>query len=109
MAYLDSNNLLHQLQSGFRQGHSCATALTNLYDDLLANCDTKFYSGLLLADFSKAFDRVHHDVLINKLHSLGISNPWFKTISLVAPSVFPFLVYNLNLSPFFQEYRRVVY
>jgi hypothetical protein len=78
VSHLDCNNLLHPLQSGFRQKHSCATSLLNLYDDLLSAADKKLYSGLLLVDFSKAFDRVHHTVLLSKLIALGVDNPWFK-------------------------------
>ena len=77
-SYLNDNNLFNNLQSGFRENHSCTTAMLNLYDDLLINGDKKRFSGLLLADFSKAFDCVHHEVLINKLADLGITNPWFQ-------------------------------
>ena len=75
--FIDSNELLYVLQSGFRKNYSCTTAMINLYDSLLSAYNRKKFSGLLLIDFSKAFDRVNHRVLLHKLKSMGICNPWF--------------------------------
>lgn len=67
-------DLLHPLQSGFRKGHSTDTALIKVHDDLARCIDRRGVAVLLLIDFSKAFDRVSHVKLLNKLtSSFGLS------------------------------------
>jgi hypothetical protein len=48
-------------------------------EDWLQAVHEKFYTGLLLVDFAKAFDSVHHGVLLRRLKSYGISNTWFNS------------------------------
>jgi len=69
------------LQSGFKKGHSTTTALVKVSDDLRKAIDQKKLSILVLLDFSKAFDRVQHKLLLAKLKSLGFSDSvvkWFE-------------------------------
>lgn len=61
------NNLLHPLQSGFRSNFSTNTALIKVHDDLAQAIDKRGVAILLLIDFAKAFDRVSHCRLVNKL------------------------------------------
>lgn len=65
--YLNNFDYLHEFQSGFRSKHSTTTALLKVHDDLLKIIDRKGVAFLLFIDFSKAFDRVSHSKLINKL------------------------------------------
>lgn len=60
-------NLLCSEQSGFRRGHSTTTAFLKVHDDIHSAIDKKAVAFLLLVDFSKAFDRVSHSKLLNKL------------------------------------------
>ena len=48
MYIVTKNNLLHPNQSGFRENHSCHTALTSLVDQWLSNINNKKKSGVLL-------------------------------------------------------------
>ena len=67
MAYLNKYKLLHKSQSGFRQNHSCQTALVKLVDDW-ANCiDNGEMVGALFIDFRKAFDLIDQNILLRKL------------------------------------------
>ena len=71
--FLDSNGIIHHSQSGNRKLHSTETALLHYTDELLKNMDDKKISVIVLLDMSKAFDSIRHDLLINKLHKLGVS------------------------------------
>lgn len=77
--YLESNSLLYQRQSGFRQNHSCQTALLKIMDDWLDALNNNKISGSLFLDFSKAFDLVDHKILIQKLKLYNIDESWFSS------------------------------
>ena len=52
-AYLNNNSLIHENQSGFRQNHSCHTALIQMVDNLLSNINLNEFTGILFVDFEK--------------------------------------------------------
>ena len=64
---LRSNNLLYYRQSGFRKKFSAETALISMVDRMLSNLDNNSVTGLIFADFKKAFDLVDHEITIQKL------------------------------------------
>ena len=74
LRHLESHKLLHPNQSGFRQKHSCHTALINLVDNWLSNINESKYCGVLFIDFKKAFDVIDHDLLLRKLKLYGLSS-----------------------------------
>ena len=67
MNYLNKYNLIHENQSGFRQKHSCQTALVKLIDKWMQCIDKGDIVGSLFVDFRKAFNVVDHSILLNKL------------------------------------------
>jgi hypothetical protein len=74
MKFLNRHHLLVDFQHGFRTGHSCETQLISTIDDLVTNMDQNTRTGVIILDFSKAFDTVPHRRLINKLKSYRIDN-----------------------------------
>lgn len=78
--YLDSNGLLFERQFGFRKGAGTEQAVLNLIDHICEGLDAG-YRGVagVFFDFSKAFDLVDHDILINKLRLYGFDG---KTLDL---------------------------
>lgn len=66
-SHLHQQSLLYPLQSGFRAGHSCSTAMVNVLNDIRIKFDEGYVTLLCLLDFSKAFDTVNHELLCWKL------------------------------------------
>lgn len=69
--FIQANRIMSSVQSGFRKGHSTATALASLSDDIIQALDKNMSSALVLLDFSKAFDTINHSLLTAKCKFLG--------------------------------------
>lgn len=70
--HFTQNNILYDLQHGFRERRSCETQLVMLVDELARNIQNGKQTDLILLDFSKAFDKVSHNKLLFKLHQFGV-------------------------------------
>ena len=66
MGFLNKFKLIHRSWSGFRQKHSCQTALVKLIDHWMKCIDQEDIIGTLFVDFRKAFDVVDHGVHMKK-------------------------------------------
>ena len=71
-SYVNNNNLLDVNQYSFRSGKSTEDQLLFTYNDITKWVDHGHNADLILFDFSKAFDVVVHDFLVQKLLKLGI-------------------------------------
>ena len=81
-AYLNKYKLLHEAQSGFRNHHSCQTALIKLINDWLNHIDEGNIVGAILFDIRKAFDVVDREILLQKLAIYGVKGTslrWFES------------------------------
>ena len=81
MSHADTHNILYSLQRGFRTGRSCETQLLEFIDDVTLNMENGKQTDILVMDFSKAFDKVSHSLLLHKLHYYGIQgelNSWIQ-------------------------------
>ena len=79
--HLDVNQILYDLQHGFRSKRSCETQLTMLIEVIHRNLKQGKQTDIILLDFSKAFDKVNHAKLIRKLHNYGIRDRTLSWIS----------------------------
>ena len=72
MDHLDRQNILHENQHGFRAKRSCESQLLMTSDDIARQLNQGNQVDMAILDFSKAFDKVPHIRLSNKLHYYGI-------------------------------------
>ena len=73
MCHFEQNNILTNLNHGFRSGFSCETQLLTTLNDLMQSYDQGSQVDVAILDFSKAFDTVPHRKLLYKLKNYGIS------------------------------------
>lgn len=66
-------NLISEHQHGFVNGRSTVTNLTTLSHFVAVALDSNTQVDVVYTDFSKAFDRIDHNILLDKLRSLGFS------------------------------------
>ena len=81
VAHLERNQILSDSQHGFRSSRSCTTALLETLDMLSYELARGNSVDALYTDFAKAFDKVSHSTLINKLYESGINR---KTIGWIS-------------------------
>lgn len=79
--FLADHSVLSPMQSGFRQGHSTVTAVASVTNDIITALDNKKSCAALFIDLSKAFDTVCHDLLLERLKSIGFSPSVIKWFS----------------------------
>ena len=80
--FLNKNNVIYNLQFGFRQQYSTSHALINIIESIRKALDDGNISSGVVVDLQKAFDTVDHQILLAKLNHYGIhevSNDWFKS------------------------------
>ena len=73
VAHLIANELLHASQHGFMNSKSCQTNLLEYLDTLTSLVDQGYDIDVIYLDFAKAFDKVPHLRLLQKLDCCGIS------------------------------------
>lgn len=70
--HLEQCNLIRDSQHGFRAKRSCLTNLVEFYHKLFSINDRTKSLDIIYLDFQKAFDKVPHKKLMNKVKMLGI-------------------------------------
>ena len=90
--------LLHNTQSGFRKGHSTTTALLKFKDDISKAMKKGEITLAVFADFSKAFNTVDPEVLINKLSKMNFSKSFLHWLISYLPNREQFVQINDKIS-----------
>ena len=70
--FLEENNKFNPSQHGFRIGRSCLSQLLSHYDRIISLLEKGLNVDTIYLDFSKAFDKVDHSLVLKKLSILGI-------------------------------------
>ena len=71
--HLESNNLITQHQHGFRNKRSTLTQLLHHLDSVLEILENDENADIIYLDLAKAFDKVNHKILLNKLDKMKVS------------------------------------
>ena len=74
------DNLLSKYQCGFRKGFNAQHCLVNMIEKWKESVDSGGVFGALMTDISKAFDCLHHELLIAKLYAYGF---YIKSVKLI--------------------------
>ena len=80
--YIEDNKIISKHQHGFCSGKSCLTQLLNHFEGLINILENDANADVLYLDFAKAFDKVDHTILLQKLKSIGIDgkvNHWLQS------------------------------
>jgi len=72
--HLEENKILNKSQHGFKAGISCLTNLLEFTEYIAKSVDKREPMDIIFLDFQKAFDKVPHTRLINKLKACGIND-----------------------------------
>lgn len=75
--HLETHSLLSVAQHGFRRNRSCLTNLITTLDDWTTALDEGSCVHACYLDISKAFDRVDHSLLLQKIEDIGIAGDLF--------------------------------
>ena len=76
--YLESNEIMNPTQHGFRQNRSTISQILTFYEDIISKLENGDEVDAIYLDFSKAFDKVDHNILLQKLKQLKITGKILK-------------------------------
>ena len=80
--FLEDNSLFNPGQHGFRKGRSCLSELLAHFDEIIDGLINGANIDVVYLDFAKAFDKVDFNVLLKKLHKIGVRgklHDWIKS------------------------------
>lgn len=80
-SYLDHFQLLCNEQFGFRKNKSTIDAINNLIINVVEGLERREHVLSIFLDLSKAFDCVHHEILLHQLEACGIRGLPHKWLS----------------------------
>lgn len=75
------SSILVPCQHGFRKGRSTATNLVQFTSGIIRGFVSGLQTDAIYTDFSKAFDKVNHDLLLYKLSIIGFNDNVLKWLS----------------------------
>ena len=81
-SFFDRNNVMYNKQFGFRVGYNTTDAVLDLINKCTSALDDKLYTVIVFLDLARAFDTVDGDIMIKKLHNVGIrgiAGDWFSS------------------------------
>ena len=65
--FLETRQKMNPKQQGFHSGRSCLSQLLEHHNKILEELEKYNYVNVIYLDFAKAFHKVDHCILLNKL------------------------------------------
>eukprot|EP00116_Pleurobrachia_bachei_P000518 sb/3460780/ len=96
--FVENSGFFSTAQHGGRTGRSCFTQLVQHIDDILHDLEQGYNVDVLYLDLSKAYDRVNHTKLLQKLESCGIGGTLHKWLKCFLTNRTQVVVVNGKLS-----------
>ena len=78
--HMETNGHFNSNQHGFRTGRSCISQLLNHHTKIIEALELGKKVDVIYLDFAKAFDKVHHGILLQKLKKVGITGKLHRWI-----------------------------
>ena len=72
MNFLNTKQVLYIRQYGFRKNMSTSMAIMELVEEITNAMDKRKLTIVVFIDLKKAFDMVHHNILVDKLDHYGV-------------------------------------
>ena len=94
LEFLEKFEIIYKNQFGFRKKHSSYMALMVLMDEISKSLERGEYVVGVFLDFSKAFDTVNHDILLQKLYHYGIRGMALKWFQSYLSDRYQYVTYN---------------
>ena len=76
--FLEKHDVFYGLQFGFRKDYSTELAVTYMASDIANAIESGLTTMGIFLDLSKAFDTIHHNILLSKLCHYGIRSNAYK-------------------------------
>ena len=89
--FLNEQNSISCKQFGFREGKSTNDAILNFLSTIFSDLESGKVPIGICFDLTRAFDSINHDLLIQKLHFLGVDGnnlKWFQSYLKDRPNQF---------------------
>ena len=80
--FLDNENIIDDLQFGFRQQYSTSHALINITENIRKALDDGNIGCGVFVDLQKAFDTVDHQILLAKFQMVSLNCICLNAISM---------------------------
>ena len=81
LKYLNENSILYEMQSGFREKHSCESAIQYILGNWRKMAEDGKVTIAVFLDFKRAFETIDRDLLLSKLKKYGFSECSIKLLS----------------------------
>ena len=78
-SYIKENRIFNPRQFGFRSHHTTQHAMLTLTDYLYNIIEDGKFAIVIALDLQKAFDKVDHQIPLQKLNQLKINTKWFQS------------------------------
>ncbi|KAJ8973423.1 hypothetical protein NQ317_016706 [Molorchus minor] len=100
LEYFNENNIIFENQSGFREKHSCESALQVTITEWKQKMDIGYYTIAVYLDLKRAFETIDRGILIEKIYHYGVRGKLklniSKTKAMLISTPYKYKQINLN-------------